>query len=156
MIGLDMVNGDVEPTDPTHLAIASCQSRIGPSIVANADHIIALLDDAASLGVELVQFPEGALSGYAKSEIQDWRRFDWAVLDRQTERIQKHCAKLGVWCVLGTAHRIANGILPHNSLLVIDKSGAAVARYDKQICSQTEQRSWYTPGDGAALVDING
>jgi deaminated glutathione amidase len=42
---------------------------------------------------------------------------------------------LGIWLVVGSAHRLSKGRKPHNSVYVINESGEILDRYDTRICS---------------------
>lgn len=111
---------------------------------------------ARSAGCRLVHFPEGALSGYVKSQIRDWDEVDWRALRDELDRISDHAARLGLWTVLGCNHRLTPPNRPHNSLYVISDAGALIGRYDKRLCSNAELSDWYTPGAVAFVFEVDG
>lgn len=123
------------------LRVAVAQSRIESDISANGAHIRALLDAAAAQGARLALFPEGALSGYAKSQITDWARVDWAALRAEVAVITRHAEQCGIVAVVGLAHELA-GRRPHNSLVAMPSG----PRYDKRYLSYSEVTDWYQPG----------
>lgn len=61
--------------DPLPLAIA--QMPITGDAQRNGIVVQSLMRDAAAQGARLIQFPEGALSGYAKNPIQSWGEVSW-------------------------------------------------------------------------------
>src|SRR5205823_11385475 len=76
-------------------------------------------------------------------------------------RVLDAARELGIWVVLGSAHRLGDGHKPHNSLYIIDDRGEIVDRYDKRFCSgdpgaRTGDLAHYSPGDHAAVWEING
>jgi predicted amidohydrolase len=139
----------------TAVSIATAQSRITPDVRENGRRIRELMSVAKMAGCRLVHFPEGALSGYVKSQIRDWATVDWSALREELDAISGHAARLGLWTVLGGNHRLTPPDRPHNSLYVISDDGALVGRYDKRLCSNTELNDWYTPGTGAFVFDVD-
>lgn len=133
------------------LRIAAVQSRIEPDIRANGAHIRTLLDRAAAEGATLALFGEGALSGYAKAQVSDWAKVDWAGLADELAAVSAHASALGIVAVIGSAHPSGKP-RPHNSLCVLPGS----ARYDKRYLSNTEINDWYTPGFEPRLVEHGG
>jgi predicted amidohydrolase len=126
-------------TDTVRIAVV--QSRIERDIFANGRHISSLLDGVAARGASLALFPEGALSGYCKTQVRDWSDFDWAALAEQQAALSAQAARLGIIAVIGAARPVANR-RPHNSLFVLP----AGPRYDKRYLSHSEITGWYTPG----------
>lgn len=111
---------------------------------------------AAAGRARLVQFPEGALSGYAKEQIADWSQVDWEVVRGELERVMALAAELRLWVVLGSAHPLTPPHRPHNSLYVISDAGELVDRYDKRFCSATEINHFYSPGFDPVVFDVDG
>jgi predicted amidohydrolase len=138
------------------MIVATVQSRIESDVVKNGRHIRQMIRRAHGMGARLVHFTEGALSGYAGSEITDWDAFEWAVAKREIREIAALAGKLGIWVVLGSAHRLTPADRPYNSLYVISDSGAIAGRYDKRLCSHTEMESWYAPGSGPVTIEVDG
>ena len=115
---------------------------------------------AAKRGADVVHFPEGALSGYAGTDFASFDGFDWDGLGRATGSVLDLAAELGVWVVLGSAHRLSGGHKPHNSVYVVASTGEIVDRYDKRFCSgdadeDSGDLSHYTPGDHLCVWEIN-
>lgn len=138
------------------IRLATAQSLITPDIRANAIEIRRLMELARAHGADVVHFPEGAMSGYTKSQIERWDDVDWDTLVNELEQTAKFAASLGIWTVIGSAHRLTAPHRPHNSLYVISAQGALVTRYDKQWCSHTEITRFFTPGRGLGLFEVKG
>ncbi|KFL32334.1 hydrolase [Devosia riboflavina] len=131
------------------MKIAAAQTRVESDIPSSGAAIRAVLSAAAAEGVRLVTFCEGALPGYAKSQIErpdTWEGFDWSAQEAELRGIAAHCVTLGIAAVVGGAHRLSPGTRPHNCLYVFSASGELVTRYDKRFLSNTEITDWYTPG----------
>ena len=136
--------------------IAVAQTPISADPRANGSAIRSAMHRAASRGARLIQFPEGALSGYAKEQIHSWRDVDWEVIRAELDEVADLAEKLRLWVLLGSAHRLTAPNLPHNSLYVISERGIVVDRYDKRICSNTEITSFYHPGFDPIVFEIDG
>lgn len=138
------------------LRIAIAQSRIDRDVRANGRKIRGLVRRAAAGGARLVQFPEGAASGYAKSELTSWDEVDWPALREELEETAALAGTLGLWVVLGSAHPLTAPHRPHNSLYVISDTGTLAGRYDKRRCSHTEITGWYSPGAALLTFAVDG
>ncbi|GLH77876.1 hypothetical protein SSBR45G_27840 [Bradyrhizobium sp. SSBR45G] len=138
------------------LSIAAASSVIDANVRANGMHVRALMTKAAALGVRLVQFPEGALSGYVNAEIHDWDAVDWRTLQAELELTAAHAARLGIWVVVGANHQRTPPLWPHNALYVISDRGAVVGRYDKRVISHSEAMHWYTSGTEPLVFEVDG
>ncbi|MGY8663027.1 carbon-nitrogen hydrolase family protein [Bradyrhizobium sp. UFLA05-109] len=141
---------------PNTLTIASASSHIGADVRANGAHIRELMTKAKSLGARLIHFPEGALSGYVKTEIHKWDSVDWPTLQAELEDTAAHAAELGIWVVVGANSPRPPPHWPRNALYVISDKGATVGRYDKRLISHAEATSWYTPGTEPLVFEVDG
>lgn len=131
------------------MKIAVAQTLVQSDIRANGIAIRTVLADAAAAGVKLVTFCEGALSGYAKSQIKrpdEWGDFDWHIQETELKSIAALCQELEIYAVVGGAHQLNASSRPHNSLYVLSPFGCLLTRYDKRFLSHTEISDWYTPG----------
>ena len=114
---------------------------------------------AAEAGARLIQFTEGAISGYPSGEgkqaLAGWN-VDWPVLRDELETTAALAADLQLWTVIGSNHPLTPPNRPHNSLYVIASTGELVARYDKRLLSFTEVSDWYSPGSDQLIFEIDG
>ena len=141
---------------PSPFTLATCQSLITPDARVNGAHLRDLMRRAHAAGARLAHFPEGALTGYAKHQIQDWSAVDWDAVREEFEAVAALAGALGLWTVVGGAHPLTPPHWPHNSLYVISDAGQLVGRYDKRRLSQTEVSRFYTPGFEPLVFEVDG
>ena len=146
------------------LKVATCQFAVSSSIKRNARIISEYLYEAAKARAEIVHFSECALSGYVGTDFPTFEGYDWALLKEETKKIIALAARLGLWVVLGSTHKLtpnknvrgqARPSKPHNSLYLIGPDGKIVDRYDKRFCIKAELRR-YTPGNRFVNFNVNG
>ena len=137
------------------LKIATCQFAVGASIKRNALQIQRFLRKAKKAKADIVHFPETALSGYAGVDLATFDGYDWLLLRRQTESIMSLAAKLKLWVVLGSSHKLTEPNKPHNSLYLISPKGKIVDRYDKRFCMPKDLKV-FTSGNRFVNFKING
>lgn len=111
--------------------------------------------EAAVAGAHIVHFPETALSGYGRLDFTSSSATNWQYLEEHTKEIVTLAGKLGLWVVLGSCRRVVAREKPANCIHVISDTGRIVGTYDKQKLAPKEP-DWYTPGDGALVITING
>ena len=138
------------------LKLATAQIEISADIRKNGRVLRRFMAKAAQQGARLVHFPEGALSGYVKSQIKNWDDVDWSALREELEQTAEAAGKLGIWTVFGANHRLTPPNRPHNSLYIISDAGKLVGRYDKRFCSNTEINDWYAPGSEPMVFSVDG
>jgi predicted amidohydrolase len=137
------------------LKVATCQFAVSSSIKRNSRTICELLRRAKKSKADIIHFSECALSGYVGTDFPNFDGYDWELLREETEKIMALAAKLGLWVVLGSTHRLTEPNKPYNSLYVINPKGRIVDRYDKRFCTKGDLRR-LTPGDRFANFTING
>jgi predicted amidohydrolase len=138
------------------ISIATAQSHISADVRQNGEEIRRLMRIARAEGAAIVHFPEGAMSGYTKSQIRNWELVDWDALVRELNTVATLARELGLWLVVGSSHRLTPPHRPHNSLYVISARGEVVTRYDKQFCSNTEIARFYSPGRECCVFEVEG
>jgi len=141
------------------MIVALAQTPVVADVTRNLQCIAAMMRKAKSGGADVVQFTEGALSGYGRKVLtpfEQWRDEEWRRLGEASERVARLAAELGLWVVLGSVHRLEDGRRPHNCVYLIGPDGKVRTRYDKRFCSHTELSDWYTPGAEPILFEING
>jgi predicted amidohydrolase len=137
------------------LKVATCQFAVSGSIKRNARQICEFLRKARRAKADIVHFSECALSGYADADLKTLKGLDWQLLKEETEKIMALAAKLRLWVVLGSTHRLTEPNKPHNSLYLIGPNGKIVDRYDKRFCTARDLHH-YTPGNRFANFTVNG
>lgn len=142
------------------LIVATCQFPVSGDIRRNYDYISRQMMEAKSRGAVVVHFPECALSGYAGPDIKTHENYDWKQLEMYTKKILDLAAKLKLWIILGSTHRLTGNHKPHNSLYIINNKGKLVDRYDKMFCAGQNENvadlKHYTSGNHFSLFKING
>ncbi len=136
------------------LKVATCQFKVGNSIERNSYRICGFLSDAEQAGADIVHFSECALSGYASVDFENLDGYDWKLLRRETEKIMSLAARLKIWVVLGSMHRLTEPNKPHNSLYLIGPDGKIIDRYDKRFCTPVDLMH-YTPGNRFVNFCVN-
>lgn len=136
------------------LKIATCQFAVGRLIKRNSRTICEFLHKASKARADVVHFSECALSGYVGTDFPNFKWYDWDLLREETEKIMALAAKLRLWIVLGSTHRLTEPNKPHNSLYLIRPDGRIVDRYDKRFCTPGDLKR-LTPGDRFVNFTIN-
>jgi predicted amidohydrolase len=113
------------------------------------------LRKAKKAKADIVHFSECALSGYVGTDFPNFEGYDWDLLKAETEKIITLSAKLKLWVILGTTHRLTEPNKPHNSLYLINPKGKIVDRYDKRFCTPGDLRR-LTPGSRFVNFTIKG
>lgn len=138
------------------LKVAVAHINISNDIRENGIRVREQMREAANAGCRLIQFPEGVMSGYCKQQIRTWADIGWGLLRVEFLATAKLAQDLGIWVVVGIAHRLTGNNLPHNSLYVISDRGTLVNRYDKRFISHGEMQGWYTPGKDPVIFEVDG
>lgn len=143
------------------LTVATCQFAVRADVGANLASVSGLMRQARAGGADVAHFPEAALSGYAGVDFATFEGFDWAALHAATVVVTDLAREIGIWVVLGSAHRLTAPRKPHNCAYVIDDQGRIVDRYDKLFCAGdaeglTGDLAHYSPGDHFAVFEIKG
>jgi predicted amidohydrolase len=135
--------------------VATCQFAVTASARRNAGMIRRQIQQAKAMGADVVHFSESALTGYGGQEIETWEGYDWDSLRAETESICDLAGRENVWVIVGSAHPLTGGHLPHNCLYIINNRGEIVDRYDKRFCTAGDL-DYYTPGNHSSVFELNG
>eukprot|EP01079_Euglenida_sp_SAG-EU17-18_P002918 gene2918-573_t len=135
--------------------VASAQFPVSADVSANAEHIIALMAEAASARAQLAVFPETALCGYLPWECPSMAEFDWEALNRCTQQVALQARVLSLWVVVGSAIASDDPDRPFNSVLVFDPEGRLYGHYDKRLLTDQEQ-AHFTPGTDPLVFEVSG
>lgn len=136
------------------LRIAASHFSVSGSIARNARYIESQMKEAAEKGVQLIHFPETALTGWGPSHFKSFQNYNWAKLNHHVKKICELSLSLNLWVVLGLMRPIEKG-LPRNCLQVISNEGLIAGSYDKQRLYKIE-RGYYSPGNKPLLLEVNG
>ena len=136
-------------------SVATCHFPVDADIRRNGEYVLRQMRSAREHGADVAHFPEACLSGYAGTDFQSYRGFDWPRLDAWTQQIRELARQLALWVILGSTHRLTGRHRPHDSVYVINDRGLLVDRYDKRFCS-TEDLAHYSPGSHGTVFGLNG
>jgi predicted amidohydrolase len=134
------------------IRIAAAQPPVSDDPAANGEAVRDLMVQARKDGARLIQFPEGAICGYAAEPMAA----DQEAVRRQVRLTASLAGELGLWVTVGAVHYLTPPHWPHNSLYVISDRGELAGRYDKRMCSHTELTRRYSPGSEPLVFEIDG
>ena len=150
----DVPLGSMEPGSGK-IRIASCQFPISADIMENLRWIEKQLIEAKLRKVDIVHFPECALSGYPGVDMETLEDFDWQLLRQATDSVLALARTFKTWIILGSIHPLSDGIKPHNCLYLINAEGEIQDRYDKRFCTSGDLK-YCAPGDHFVTFRLNG
>ena len=137
------------------IRIASCQFPISSDIMENLRWIEKQLTEAKLRKVDIVHFPECALSGYPGVDMESLDDFDWKLLQKATDSVLTLARTFKTWVILGSIHPLSEGNKPHNCLYLINHEGEILDRYDKRFCTSGDLQC-FSPGDHFVNFKVNG
>ncbi len=137
------------------IRIASCQFPVSADIMENLRWIEKQMTDAKLRKVDIVHFPECALSGYPGADMETLDDFDWQLLEKATDSVLVLAKTFRTWVILGSIHPLSEGIKPHNCLYLISPEGEILDRYDKRFCTGGDLEC-FSPGDHFVNFEVNG
>jgi predicted amidohydrolase len=137
------------------IRIASCQFPISADIMENLRWIEEQLTASKLRKVDIVHFPECALSGYPGADMETLDDFDWALLKKATDSVLELAKTFKTWVILGSIHPLSEGNKPHNCLYLINPDGEIQDRYDKRFCTGGDLEC-FSPGDHFVNFEVNG
>lgn len=137
------------------ITIASSQFPISANINENYAWIKKHIIEAKLKGADIVHFAECALTGYPEVDLKTMDGFNWKGMYEKTDSVVSLARQLKIWVILGSIHRLSEGVKPHNSLYVINSEGEIVDRYDKRFCTGGDLKH-FSPGDHFVNFEIRG
>lgn len=137
------------------IRIASCQFPVSADIMENLRWIEEQLTQAKLRRVDIVHFPECALSGYPGADMETLDDFNWQLLQMATDSVLELAKTFRTWVILGSIHPLSEGNKPHNCLYLINPEGEIQDRYDKRFCTGGDLEC-FSPGDHFVNFKVNG
>ena len=123
---------------------AGCaQIFVTGDVQANLEKILAFISKADSQEVDILVFPETALSGYPPNHYKDKPLPGKDVLDDALDQIRRAARETETWLVLGTSTYEEDGL--YNTVLFIDDRGEVRAAYSKTQLTSGDAKV-YQPG----------
>ncbi|MFH1086823.1 MAG: carbon-nitrogen hydrolase family protein [Chloroflexota bacterium] len=133
--------------------VAAAQVHISADMDANVRTITAAMAHCARQGVEVVVFPETAVTGYSPAIGRGRDVSEWPIIAGHLEVIAALAGELGLWTIVGCEAWADPGWT--NRLYAYSDRGECVATYDK-VHLMAGDRRYYQPGHGVALFEIKG
>jgi len=153
---------------PLRLALAQLNTTVG-DLVGNADRMIALIDEARAQDVDLIAFPELAVTGYPPEDLLLKRQF-LAEADAQLDRIAQ--ASDGIVMVVGAPQlvhgKVFNAAVAETpdamtgtlyNVAAVAANGQMVNRYRKIFLPNYgvfDEQRYFTPGDECPVFSVRG
>ena len=140
------------PNTSISIAVAQCNFTVG-DVEANADRVIAAIEQARALGADVLLTPELALAGYPPEDLLLRPDF-YRACARETERI---AAASGTLCVV-LGHPVATDDGYFNAGSVI-KDGELQATYHKHLLPNYEvfdEERYFEAGEVPCVFDLKG
>ena len=137
------------------LRIASAQFPVSRNISANADCIRKFVKQAADAGADLLHTSEACLSGYPGVDMPSFDHFDWGLLRKEFHELCRLAKEHRLWLAIGSAHFLDETTKPTNCLYLVGPDGRIVDRYDKRMCTESDQ-AFYSAGSRLVTREISG
>jgi omega-amidase len=135
------------------MKVSVFQMAVVPSLANNTETIVTAIREAAASKVDVIVFPETALTGYLGISLNKLDDLDPVAVHDALTHIQAQCRDAGVAAVVGQYFKRC-GFWFNNSV-AIDRHGRIVASYDK--CQLVDQDCYsVTPGDRFPVFTLDG
>ena len=132
------------------MRIGAYQFAVSGRMKENRNHILDAVARAAEAGVELLIFPECAVTGYPPLAISSPAEIDESLKNEIHTRVQEAAVRNRMHIILGTIVRKENAF--RNAALVFSPDGT-VTEYDKHALWGWDQEN-FAPGDRDGILRI--
>lgn len=134
------------------MRIAAFQFHTTGNIHENLAKICVTVDRAAELSVQLLAFPECALTGYPPRDIPSSSAVDRASLDKAHKELQVLADHHRMYLIVGTMTRMERGI--HNTVMSFCPGAQPISYHKRALWGW--DRDNFIPGDEPGIVEIDG
>ena len=131
------------------MKIAAAQMELVPDIEANARRIKEFIEQAAVLGVDIMNFPETALTGYYP---ELFRAHNQEKIDEKVAELHQFVQEQGVSAIIGTPY-FENGRL-FNSVVVLLADGRRYLYHKQNLVAYEE--AYFEPGRKKLVFEYKG
>jgi len=131
------------------LTVAAAQMIFRPTVAENRDRIISIIHELGKARVDIVLFPECALTGYNR----DFSAIDRTDVESALKEVSGAAKEANCNVLVGSP--TFAGRRRFNSLLVFNRRGREVFRYSKIHLTERDAR-FFTPGDKIAFFHLDG
>lgn len=139
-------------TRKSKLCVAAVQMRVTTNTRENFEKIKSYIQKAAKAGIELVVFPECALSGYGPN-YKSMGDIDKKLLKQCADEVKQLAGKQKIFIFLGTSEFSQGGW--HNIASLISDKGRILGRYSKVQLTGGDAKC-YQPGNSLPVFKVKG
>ncbi len=132
-------------TTDVHLRVAAGQFQLEPDLKKNLEKIDDFLSRAADKKVDLIVFPELALTGYPPKDIESLNYVNQQKTQKALEFLQQQAKKLSIAIAVGAVWKDEKKIW-RNRAFFIDDKGEILDHYDK-IQQTSHERKFFIDGE---------
>ena len=134
------------------MKIGAYQFAVNGNIQENLNIIKNAIAEAAEQGVELLAFPECALTGYPPHDIPDSQAVDFEKVNAALEEIQALAESLGLCAVVGSITEGEPNEKPHNSAVIFLPDGKREIYHKRALWGWDKDN--FSPGDGGGIFQL--
>lgn len=135
---------DEQKTTTVDLRVAAGQFQLQPDLEANLEKIKEFLNHAAKKNVDLIVFPECALTGYPPKDRTTLDYVDHESTEKALGDLKQRAKELHIAIAIGTAWKDEENVWRNRSFF-IDENGEILAHYDK-IQQTGHERKFFVDG----------
>ena len=114
---------------PKQITVGAAQMPVTADVKKNVATIKNYLNQAADKSLDMVCFPEAAISGFATQQYRSVEEYNPKLFQEGLRAVLKHVAKRKIWVVVGCVEEADGGY--YNMAYLINRKGDIVGRYAK-------------------------
>ena len=137
-----------------NLRVAAGQFKLQPNLKKNLEKIEDYLKRAKKNNVDLIVFPECALTGYPPRDTKTIDFVNQGKTEQALQQIQKRAKEFSIAIAIGIAWKDENNIW-RNRAFFIDENGKILEYYDK-IQQTSHERKFFIDGDRLPAFEWKG
>jgi len=140
-------------TDMQTIRVAAAQIAAGAELEKNLATILQAMEHGSKQEVQLLLFPETALTGYSPEIGHNRSPQEWPSIEKSLDKIATKANELGIATVIGSD--AWDGQCWYNRSFAFDEHGQLAATYDKTHLMRTDV-PYYAQGNGPVLWEWQG
>lgn len=140
--------------DTRTLRVAAMQCPVTPHLATNRDRILGAIGSAAAEGIELLVFPETALTGYSPTIGHGRAAEEWPAIAQCLGDIARAAGAAGVSTVVGSEAWTGDAWV--NRLYAFSARGEQVAVYDKYHLTGADTQYYWPGSELGTCFELNG
>jgi len=140
-------------TDTQTIRVAAAQIAVRDELEENLATVVRAMEQSARQKVQLLLFPEAALTGYSPEIGHNRSPQEWPSIERALDKIATKAHELGIATVIGSD--AWDGQCWYNRAFAFDEQGRLSATYDKTHLMRADV-PYYAQGNGPVLWEWRG